>query len=301
MKDLPLNALRAFALVYEKGGVRAAARELGIAHSSVSRHLSELDAWLGGSLVRERGRRRGLTFTPQGEALGRAALLGFAQIGRVAAGMRDQRPANAVTLSTVPSFATLWLLPRLPALEAAHPKIEMSVVVDQRLDDLRAGGIDLAIRMGRGDWPEVRCEPLMDDELYPVMSPALWNRAGRPRKPEQLAPLKLLHDRDPNASWESWRAAHGPASLPVRRGASFAASDLLLKAAVQGRGVALARHRLVEAELAAGVLMRPIERLSVRLGTSYWIVLPKSARVRPAAMTVVQWLKKQGRVSSRRA
>jgi LysR family glycine cleavage system transcriptional activator len=81
----------------------------------------------------------------------------------------------------------------------------------------------------------------------------------------------------------------------VRRGPSFASSDLVLRAAMQGQGVALARHRLAAPELAAGMLMRPFEDLSLKLGTAYWIVLPKSARVRPAAMTVAAWLKKQGR------
>lgn len=295
MKDLPLNALRAFALVYSHGGVRAAARELGIAHSSVSRHLAELDAWLGGTLIREGAGRRGISFTPDGETLGRATLQGLGEIERAAAALRDLRPSNAVTISAAPSFAARWLLPRLPALESDHPRVEVSVVVDQRLDDLRQGGIDLAIRMGRGDWADVRSEPLMDDELYPVMSPMLWNKTGRPRKPEQLAGLKLLHDRDPYASWESWRAAHGPTSLQIRRGPSFASSDLVLRAAMHGQGIALARHRLAAADLATGALVRPIGNLSVKLGTAYWIVLPKTSRVRPSTMTVVAWLKKQGR------
>ena len=295
MIDLPLNALRAFALVYSEGGVRAAARRLGVAHSSVSRHLGELDAWLGRSLILENAGRRGLVFSPQGEALGRALMLGLGEIERAAQALRDTRSADAVTLSTSPSVAGRWLLPRLAAFETAHPRIELSVLVDQRLADLRSGDIDLAIRMGRGDWPDVRCEPLMDDELYPVMSPAYWNEAGRPRKREHLTGLKLLHDRDPNASWELWRQAHGPTSLAVRRGPNFASSDLVLRAAILGRGVALARHRLAISDIDSGLLLRPFGDLGVKLGTAYWIVLPQHSRVRPAAMTAVAWLKGQAR------
>lgn len=295
MVDLPLNALRAFAIVYAEGGVRAAARRLGVAHSSVSRHLAELDAWIGGRLLQENAGRRGLVLSPQGEALGRALVLGFGEIERVARSLRDTRPANSVILSTSPSVAARWLLPQLAAFEAAHPRIELSVHVDQRLEDLRSGEIDLALRIGRGDWPELRVEPLMDDALYPVMSPAYWNQSGRPRKPGQLASLKLLHDRDPNAAWELWRREHGPESLAVRRGPTFASSDLVLRAAILGQGVALARHRLARGDVDSGALLRPFGELSVALGTSYWIVLPKHARVRPAAMTVLAWLKSQGK------
>ena len=192
MNELPLNALRAFAMVYAHGGVRAAARELGMAHSSVSRHLGELDRWLGVPLLRTAAGRGALVFTPQGEALGRATLAGLREIEQAVASLRETRPAHAVTLSASPSFAIRWLLPRLPALEKAHPKIELSVQVEQRLDALDDGRIDLAIRMGQGPWPALHAEPLMDDALYPVMSPALWQASGRPSRPAQLAGLRLL-------------------------------------------------------------------------------------------------------------
>lgn len=210
MRELPLHALRAFASVYSHGGVRAAARELRIAHSSVSRHLAELEEWLGVELTRAGGGRRALAFTAQGEALGRAAQGAFRDLAQAVASLREARSAHAVAVWAPASVAVRWLLPRLPAFEEAFPHLEVSVVVDRRLDDPEAAGINLAVRMGRGPWPGVRGEPLMDDALYPVMSPAFWKKAGRPKEPADLAGLRLLHDRDPDASWEAWRAAHGP-------------------------------------------------------------------------------------------
>ncbi|MGS1012428.1 LysR substrate-binding domain-containing protein [Rhodanobacter sp. UC4450_H17] len=292
MEDLPLNALRAFAMVHAHGGVRAAARELGMAHSSVSRHLAELDHWLGVPLLRASAGRGALVFTPQGEALGRATLAGLRAIEQAVAALRETRPAHAVTLSTSPSFAIRWLLPRLPALEKAHPKIELSVQVEQRLDALDDGRIDLAIRMGTGPWPELHAEALLDDALYPVMSPALWQASGRPSEPAHLAGLRLLHDRDPQASWEAWRGAHGPAKLALQRGARYTSSDLVLRAAMQGQGVALARHRLAADDVANGSLVRPFGRLDVPLGTSYWIVRPP-AKPRAAVAAVIDWLRWQ--------
>jgi LysR family glycine cleavage system transcriptional activator len=269
MKDLPLHALRAFAAVYSHGGVRAAARELGIAHSSVSRHIAELSSWLGVPVARVGGGKRGLTLTPQGEVLGKATLTSLNEISRVAGALREAKSGRSITISATPSFAARWLLQRLPQLEKALPRIEVSVVVDQRLTDLRAEEVDLAIRIGDGKWREVRCEPLMEDSLYPVMSPAYWERAGRPD------------------------TAHGPKSLDVRSGPRFASSDLVLRAAMQGQGVALARHQLAVDDVASGALLRPFAGLSIEMGPSYWIVLPEQLRNRESTLAVIDWLKKQ--------
>lgn len=296
MNDLPLNALRALAAVYASGGVRAAGRELGVAHSSVSRHIAELEGWLGVPLVVGAG-RAGLAFTPQGHALGKAALAGLRDIAAAALAVRETRSARSVTISTTPSFAARWLLPRLPGLERAHADLEVSVLVEQKLDDLSAGGIDVAIRMGRGPWAGVRSKSLMDDSLFPVMSPSFHAASGRPRRTDKLVGLRLLHDRDPNASWEAWRRVHGPPSLDVRRGPRFASSDLVLRAAAQGQGVALARGRLASAELATGALIRPFGDRAVALEAAYWLVLPERDPTRAAAL-VLAWLEKEAAAPS---
>jgi LysR family glycine cleavage system transcriptional activator len=295
MENLPLNALRAFAVVYAQRGVRAAARELAIAHSSVSRHLSELERWLGvGVIERPGGGRRGLSFTSHGEALGKALLPAFRDISGAVSSIREARSPSSVSLATTPSFASRWLLPRLPALEAAHPRIELSVIVEQKLTDMESGALDLALRMGRGPWPDVDARPLMDDRVYPVMSPSYWQQTGWPDKPADLARLRLLHDRDPQTAWETWRDAFGPRGLDVRSGPRFASADLLLRAAAQGQGVALARHRLAADDVEANHLVRPFGGLQLELGTAYWIVRPSHGLPAPAARTLIAWLLRQG-------
>ena len=240
-------------------------------------------------LLRVSAGRGAPVFTPQGDALGRATLAGLREIEQAVAALRESRPAHAVTLSTSPSFAIRWLLPRLPALEKAHPKIELSVQVEQRLDALDDGRIDMAIRMGQGPWPQLHAEPLLDDALYPVMCPVLWQTSGRPSKPAQLAGLRLLHDRDPRAAWELWRQVHRPAKLALQGGARYTSSDLVLRAAMQGQGVALARQRLAADDAANGSLLRPFGDLSVSLGPSYWIVR-RLAKPRAAVAAVIDWL-----------
>lgn len=297
MRDLPLNALRAFAAIYETGGVRPAARFLRVSHSSVSRHLRQLEAWIGLPLVQGRDGARALAFTPQGEALGRAGLAGLREIEGAIAGLREQRRGNAVAISTTPSFAARWLLPRLPDLAEARPRIEVSVIADQRLADPGEQGADFSVRMGRGPWPGFACEPLMDDALYPVMSPRYWARAGRPRTADDLAGLRLLHDRDPRAAWQAWRSAFDLRRLDVRPGPRFASSDLVLRAAAQGLGVALARGRLAADDIAAGTLIRPFGEQRLVLPDAYWLVRAAAAAERVAVTAVIAWLKSQAEIA----
>lgn len=293
MRDLPLNALRAFAAVYETGGVRPAARRLSVTHSAVSRYLRELEAWLELPLFEPRSGGGRLVFTAQGEALGRAASENLGSLGQAVTALRESRRANAVVVVTTASVATRWLLPRIGHLRRVAAWVELSVVVDQRLADPAEQGADLGIRMGRGPWPGLRCEPLMDDALYPVMGRVTWADEGRPTDPGSLTRLRLIHDRDPNASWAAWRAAHGPPALNVRPGPRFASSDLVLRAAAQGLGVALARDRLVTEDLVSGALLRPFAGLEIALPEAYWMVRPAAAADRAAVAAVDDWLKRE--------
>ena len=298
MRNLPLNALRSFTAVYETGGVRPAGRQLDVAHSSISRHLNELEKWLGIALFERREGARSLVFTPQGEALGRAGLESFQMLAKAVKSVRETPRRNAVLISTTPSVAALWLLPRLAAFQRAYPWIELSVVAEQKLIDPAEQAADIAIRMGKGPWPGLDCEALMDDELYPVMSRVLWENSGKPTDPKALAHMRLLHDRDPNASWTLWLSAHGASGIDTRLGPRFASSDLVLRAAAQGLGVALARGRLAADDIVAGTLIKPFGDLKVRLPKAYWIVRPASAPDRVAVPPVITWLKSQALSSS---
>ena len=291
LRDLPIKALQAFALVYEHRGVRSAARELQISHSALSRQVRELARWVGVPLVRASRGRGGIQFTPQGEALARATLAALRAIEHSASSVREARGAESVTIETSHSVAARWLLPRLAAFEGKSRNVEVSVVVDQNVRDPDGATVDFTIRMGKAPWSDVDCLPLMSDAVYPVMSPQLWRRLGRPNRPGAPLRAPLLHDRDPYSSWELWRNAMGPPSLDIRRGPRFSSSDLVLRAAAQGQGIALARHRLVRDEINAGSLVRPFGSAQVDLGIAYWIIRPALRRPRAAVTRVATWLK----------
>lgn len=128
------------------------------------------------------------------------------------------------------------------------------MLVNQRVDN-SFQDVDLAIR--RGPWPGLQCELLMDELLYPVVSPTIWS--NQPHHPEIdcLIKINLLHDRDPSASWEQWRRTYCPSTLSLASGPRLASSDLVLRSAELGHGVALARGRLAEASVKEGTLFRP--------------------------------------------
>jgi len=291
MTPLKLNALRAFAAVYEHGGLRPAGRALDISHSAVSRHVSELEDWLGVPLLEKAKSTRRTRFTAQGEALGRAAQTALEGLAEAVTQIRESRRVNSVIVATTSSLASRWLLPRLPSLKKAAPWVEVSVLVQPRVASLAEQGAHLALRMGPGPWPGEAAEHLMDETLFPVMSESAWIRAGRPRRLNDLLRLPLIHDRDPNASWSLWRDRVGPAALDVQKGARFDSTALVLQAAAQGMGVALARGRLAETELKSGSLVRFLGDRTVTLEAAYWLIRSEQHATSSAARAVIEWLK----------
>ena len=297
MRDLPLTLLRALAAVYETGGIRPAGRLLGIQHSAVSRALRDLEAWLEVPLFENRDGQRALIFSAEGAALGKSVLNAMKDLETAVLNTREGSSANSVTIATAPSFAMRWLLPRLPSLTDAHPKIEVSILVDQARKSPIATGSDLNIRMGAQPSNDVEAVPLMDERVFPVMAPDLWEKRGRPSKTAELLNLSLLHDRDPSTSWGNWRKQFGPAQLNVRQGPRFTSSDLILRAAEQGQGVALARGRLAEESLANRSLFRPFGDAQLDLGTNYWIIANPETGSRRVVQTVLAWLQLEANVA----
>ncbi|MEM9477437.1 MAG: LysR substrate-binding domain-containing protein [Pseudomonadota bacterium] len=300
MRDLPLTLLRALAAVYETGGVRPAGRLLGVQHSAVSRALRDLEAWLEVPLFESRDGQRALVFSAEGAILGKAVLDAMKDLEGSVLATREGSSANSVTISTTPSFAMRWLLPRLPSLIEAHPKIEVSIIVDQARKSPMATGADLNVRMGAQPSQDLDPIPLMDERVFPVMAPGLWKKRGRPSKTYELLNLPLLHDRDPSTSWGTWRKRVGPERLEVRKGPRLTSSDLILRAAEQGHGVALARGRLAEESVASGSLLRPFGDAELDLGTNYWIIGNPETRSRRVVQNVVEWLLSEAEIGDGR-
>lgn len=289
----PLNAVCAFEACARLGSTVAAASELGVTHGAVSKQIALLESWLELPLFD----RAGVRLRPTAAGARFAATLGRSLDGIDAATRSLTEAASetgsVVRVSTTSSFAALWLLPRLGQFRALHPGVEVWVSESKAPAEVGAGGVDLALRTGRGHWPGVRAEPLLTDQLVPACAPAL---ARRLRRPADLARATLLHDEDPGAAWPDWLEAAG-LGRPAwgNRGPRVADGALLLQAAAGGQGVALARKRLASIHFRGGALVQPFGP-ALPLGPAYWLVLPaRGTPIGPATRAFAGWVRAMAR------
>ncbi len=278
-----------FEAVVRLGSAVTAAQELRLTHGAVSRRVRSLEDHLGVPLL-ERGRGGRLVATEAGMRFAEAAqrALGtLAEATEVASGRKAR--LNTVRVNTTASFAALWLLPRLPRFRSSYPAFETWISESQSLiEPGSASGIDVAIRTGKGKWPRVRTERLMDDVLFPVCAPAI---AARLKVVADLAGATLLHDDDPAASWPAWAEAVGLGKPDwAGHGPRLASTLLLIEAAAAGNGVALVPARLASAHLDDGRLAIPF-RVKFARRLTHWLVRPQRDLSSPAVRAFCAWLR----------
>ncbi|WP_272955635.1 LysR substrate-binding domain-containing protein [Rhizobium rhizogenes] len=290
MPKLPLSLLRSLAFVYAEGGVRPAARRLGVEHAAVSRALHELEATLGAPLIEPKRRGQPMVLTTRARDLANATLSAMQELDQAVAQFRVPAGPKHVTIATLPSIAARWLLPKMQDFREVYPDIDISIVVDQP----RGAEIDvnysLTLRMGPRPGNVDGIEILGDDLAFPVMAPSLWDRLGRPVDSNAMQKMRLLHDHDSEVNWTRWRDKMGPADLDIRSGLRMTSSDLALQAAEQGEGIAICRGWLAASALSKGVLIRPFGPLSIPLPSEWWLYKGGRTTQNRAVRKVHNWL-----------
>ena len=249
----PLDGLSALLAAADSGSFTAAAAALGLTHGSVSRRISGLEAWLGTSLFERHG--RGVRLTPAGQRFAAEARRALGGLSRSAEQWRPWRGRQTVRLSTVPSFARLWLLPRLARLE--RDDIHVELAMDHRPIDLDARGADMAIRYGHGHWDGIEARLLFRETLVPAAAPGL--EIGADASPEALLRFPLLHDSDVS-HWRAWLDAAGHSYRPRWQDRRFEDYDTVLAAAAAGLGIALLRRPYADREIVEGRLVPITDR-----------------------------------------
>lgn len=291
----PLQTLRAFEAAVRLGSFTLAGNELALTQGAISQHVRTLEERVGTTLfVRE---RLGVVPTLEAHALALQVRQGLEVLARAFAGpvargcggarSVRRRPRTTLALSVLPAFSARWLVPRLGAFARRHPDIALVLrpeVALARLD--RRDGVDVALRYGPGGWPGLQSEWMMDEEVFPVASPNY--RGGRlPRRFADLARCTLL--RHASQPWEPWFQAARVDLTEPRDGPLFKEVGALLEAAANGQGIALGRATLVEADLAAGRLVR-LWRKSVKDIYAHFVVWRPDSSKREAIDALRRWL-----------
>lgn len=267
LADLPATeAFVALLAAARCGSLSAAAEELGLTHGAVSRRISAVEHWLGAPAFERHG--RGVRPTPLGAALVRRAERSLGALAGFAANARTSREIATVRISVLPSFARLWLMPRLVALQGSPLDLVLHLVTEHRLTRLDLREADLAIRLGTGSWSGVNAEKLLDDTIVPVAAPAIARSIGD--DPARITDHPLLHDTD-TRDWRAWLRTAGLDYRRNPRDRHFEDYDLLLAGAREGLGIALARLPFAEAAIADAGLVR-LPGPAVPLDRGFWIV-----------------------------
>ena len=285
-RDLPsLNAVRMFETVARELSFTRAAERLHVTQGAVSRQIRQLEDELGQALFRRRGRR--LELTDAGKQYREFVEDGLRMIRRGTARIRERGSAPRLSLTVLPSFAARWLIPRLHGFQEQHSELEIWLGTSYDTIDFESDtDVDAGIRFGRGHWPDVHVEPLVVERVSPVCTPDIAERLDEPR---DVLKFKLFGDKPPWDEWQPWLEAHGVESVGWEPGLSNDFS-VILQAAVEGQGVAMARDLLVADDLIAGRLVRPFPA-GVRSQFNYYFVCSRRRADDAHLQSFVAWLR----------
>jgi len=282
----PLNALPSFEAAARHLSFSKAAEELHVTHGAVSRAVRNLEDQLGVKLfVRA---TRAVSLTPVGAAYAVEVREVLDHLATATTATAAQQSSGVLSISTLDSFAAKWLVPRLFRFRRAHGDIDVRLATSERLADFVSDGIDIAIRYGRGQYPGLKAELLMQEELTPVCSPKLLEGPHPLRTPADLEHHTLIHD-DFHIDWAMWLRAAGIEDVDPHRGPRFQSSEHAVQAAVLGEGVVLGRSALVADDLASGRLVRPFA-FSLPAGLAYYVAYPPRALQRYKVKVFRDWL-----------
>ena len=265
-----IPSLLALEAVDRLGSASAAAEDLSLTQSAVSRQLRQLEDQMGVELIARDQVR--LHLTPAGHEFVKEARFVLTRLGQASIKLRANPAGGSLNLSILPAFGLNWLAPRLKNFVAAHPDVSVNLQTHNLPFDFGTSGAQAAIHYGTRDWPDVEYLPLMPKHVLPVCAPSLLSRPVQ--APVDLLAHPLLHLETHPDSWEQWFALNG-LGVSKLEGMLFDQSSTMTQAAVHGLGIALLPSFLVEHEIAQGRLCLALEGEAKTLG-EYFLVWPES-------------------------
>lgn len=298
-RPLPIGPLRAFEAVARLLSFSAAAEELYLTQSAVSRQIRALEEELGATLFL-RGTRH-VELSADGALLQSAAVALLERLDATVRQIRQAKGRRVVNVTTFASFASLWLIPRLEAFQRDHPDMDIRVSAHDQVVDLEDGELDIALRYIIPGRATAGAQRLFGEVLTPVVCPWMAGQAESGQAPPLDSPADLARytlaeedDQRPSGlllSWRRWLREHGHAELQPRRWMYLNFTYQQIQAAVSGQAVALARLPLVTEALQRGELVEPFGP-SGRLATPtvYWLAMSRQGRGRPEVVQLADWI-----------
>ena len=302
-RTLPsLELIRGFEAAARLSSFTLAAEELFITQSAVSRQVQALEAHLGVALFERH--HRAIRLTRAGQLLHRSATQALLLLSDAAERIRQEGASRSVTISCTFGFASLWLVPRLMEFRERHADVDIRVSANNKILDLERERIEVAVRYCTIELVPPGSAKLFGEEVFPVCSPDLLQRRGKPLvTPADLRHQVLLHlegadQHWPTGSWAAWLEAVQMQNLRAGGALRFDQYDQLIQAAIDGQGVALGVGALVKRSLQQGRLVAPFEQKSSS-PRGYYLVLAQHAADRPEVLALKSWLVSAARKDSR--
>ena len=287
-----LNALRCFEAAARSGSFSRAAEELNVTQSAVSHQVRQLEQWFGLTLFDRMGRQT--MPTPKGQELARSLAEAFDIMAGACRRLQQSDGGPALTIAALPSFATIWLIPRLSQFFQDHPEISVKIVYAFAGHKIDFEEVDIAVLWGAGEWEGCRSTRLLPGSTVPICNPIYLEKEGPFDVPQAILGKPLLHDTD-RLDWQNWMRHAGLKHAGPSPGPIFQDFNLLRAAALAGQGIALCPQRLIADDLASGRLVQLFD-IDIKHDYAYSIIEPASGSGRrsEALHTFKDWLLSTG-------
>jgi LysR family transcriptional regulator, glycine cleavage system transcriptional activator len=281
---LPLGALRVFEAVATHLNFSEAAEALHVTPAAVSQQIKTLESYIQVPLFRRSGRR--VEITDEGLELLPAIRAGLDQLESAIHHMKQYGRAGPLQISLLSSFLQIWLLPRIRSFQRKRPDVELRFHTSRELVDFSRAAIHVAIRFGRGNYPNLHCEKLLDDWIVPVGTPELIKQYGMIERGADLSKYPLLEGDDP--PWRVWQKTDEEVAWQSRPPAIDDSAGLMI-AAEEGLGFALSRWTVVTRSLQKGTL-RLASKEALPFGSAFYFVCPRPFLALPKVAQFREWI-----------
>jgi LysR family glycine cleavage system transcriptional activator len=289
LRRLPLASLRVFVIAAEELNFSRAGTSLGLSTAAVSMQIRALEEYLSVRLFKREGRR--VSLSAHGESLLPRVRRALEDLQSAIEALRAERQTGYLTISMLASFLQQWLLPRLPDFHVRFPTVDLRIETSRSLIDFWRSDVQMAIRLGKGKWPNLHVDKLFDEWWVVAAAPSLIDKFGYVEHMSDLKRFPLLHST--SEPWESWPSGYAK-DMWARGGSTFDDSASVVHAAIAGQGLGLVRWSLAATEVAAGRLVLASKAIT-QYEFSYHLVCPDANLEMEKARHFREWMLAQAK------